>query len=171
MKMGLFNFFIKDKRHNHEFDEDDRAQSAENRRLNAELRKLEKEKAAEEKRAEIAEMREELKAYKNGGYDEEKGGAEDFFLKMLMSKFMGGAPTPGQGQQQGEQGDEILPPNFDDEEIEGIVKVIKQKYPIPCLLAKIIKEDNIKKIVLNFDEWGILTEEAIEKIAKRLKHE
>lgn len=166
--MSFFGLFRRDGRPVHQITDEEREASAEVRRLNSELRAIEKQKTLAEKKAEIAEIKQELREERGYGEERSSHKPEDvFFEKAITHIFSKGKGQQEQQEQQGPPEDLIPLPKFSDEEIEGIIaEFVPKKYK---LLAKVISEENIKLIILNLDESGILDEATALRIARRLK--
>lgn len=157
-------------------DDEAREYSITTRRLKAEERKMEHELRVQEHNIKMAQLRSDMKALLEATReDTAEGGASageaafiNAFSSLVMRNNGGGAAIP-QNTPPEEQPEsvELLPPEFSEAEIEGIIaNYIPPKYR---LLAKVLSEENIKRIILSLDETGILTEDSAVKIAKRLK--
>lgn len=178
--MSLFSWFKrKDPRNNHSFNDDERELAAVKRKLNAERRELEHKIDMEKRKRELEEIQmelEEMRAERNGYDDDQEGPApatgEAIFMNALMQKVMGGG-VPGAGAPGGLVNSpgpvqEAIPlPELSDQEIDGLIaEFVPKRYK---LAAKILSEENLKRIILNMDEYGMITDDTANKIARRLK--
>ncbi len=167
--MLMFSWLKIKKKPKYKFSDDDRELALERRRMRQEMKELEHRIAMEKKKKDLLELKEELEELKakEREYDEyePESSPENIFFQALAQKMLNMNTTMQQPKQ--EEGEIIPPPEFTDEEIDGIIEnFIPKKYRV---LAKILSEENLRRIILGLDEYGFLTEETATRIIKRLK--
>lgn len=129
--MGLFDFLKKkDKRHNYEYDDNDRELSAAVRRSNAEIkamqqkiRLMEEEMRLKKVQFEYKEMLEQMRGYEEEGEEEATTGvnAEAMLLNLLMSAKQSNQPQQASVQQ-------TTQITMSDEQIKGYIESIPKAY-------------------------------------------
>jgi len=150
------------------FTEEERTKSHQSRLINNDIKNTEKQIELEEKKAHLLELKDILRERREQSmpieYNSNSG--EEVFLKALtpvLDKFLGGKAGNNIPD---EPVEDIPSPDFSDEEINQIIKIIPKKYR---LLAKFLTEENLKRILLSLDEHSILDDNNVQKIILRLK--